>query len=132
MSATAAAPTRPGLGVYAIWALQVLLALAFFAAATAKLLGVPMMVQTFELIGFGQWLRYFTAAVEIIGGIGMLVPGLAGPAGLWLGVTMACATAAHLLVLPTPAGGAIVLMVLDLIVAWVRRSQIKALIARFF
>ena len=112
MSATVAASTKPGLRSYAIWALQVLLALLFVAAATAKLLGVPMMVKTFELIGFGQWFRYVTAAVEIIGGIGMLVPGFAGPAAVWLGLTMVCATAAHVLVLPDPPGGAIVLLVM--------------------
>jgi hypothetical protein len=71
-----------------------------------------------------------TAAVEIIGGLGMLVPGFAGPAGVWLGITMACATVAHLLVLPMPPGGAIVLLVLNLLVAWVRRGQVNALIAR--
>ena len=118
------------LRTFGTWALQILLALVFFAAATAKLLSVPMMVEEFELIGFGQWFRYVTAAVEIIGGVGLLVPGFAGPAGLWLGVTMACATMAHLLVLPMPAGGAIVLMLLSLLVAFLRRTQIKAQVAR--
>jgi hypothetical protein len=112
-----------------LYALQILLALVFVASAIAKSLSVPMLVEEFELIGFGQWFRYVTAVVEIIGAVGMLVPGLAG---LWLGLTMACAIVAHLLVLPMPPGAAIVLMVLNLLVAWVRKSEIRQFLAKVF
>ncbi|MDL2409136.1 DoxX family protein [Rhizobium calliandrae] len=56
------------------WILQVLLALAFVAAAGAKLASVPMMVESFEQIGLGQAFRYVTAAVEIIGALALLAP----------------------------------------------------------
>src|SRR5689334_8833738 len=98
------------------WILQVLLALAFLAAAGAKLAAIPMLVQEFNLIGLGQWLRYVTAIVEIIGAFALLVPGFAAYGALWLAITMFFATLAHLLAMhndPTPA---IVLLVLNLIV----------------
>ena len=51
----------------AVWGVRILLALAFGAAGAAKLVGAPMMVGTFDAIGWGQWLRYLTGAVEVLG-----------------------------------------------------------------
>ncbi|HSI28074.1 MAG: DoxX family protein [Methylophilus sp.] len=105
------------------WILQVLLALAFLAAAGAKLASVPMLVEEFNLIGLGQWLRYVAAIVEIIGAIALLTPGFAAYGALWLAITMFFATLAHLFAMhndPTPA---LVLLVLNLVVFWLRRDQ---------
>ncbi len=105
------------------WTLQVLLALAFLAAAGAKLASVPMLVQEFNLIGLGQWLRYITAIVEIIGAIALLTPRFAAYGALWLAITMFFATLVHLFILhdnPTPA---LVLLVLNLVVFWLRHYQ---------
>ena len=74
------------------WILQVLLALAFLAAAGAKLASMPMLVQEFDLIGLGQWLRYVTAIVEIIGAIALLTPRFSAYGALWLAITMFFAT----------------------------------------
>jgi putative oxidoreductase len=79
-----------------IWGIRILLALAFGAAGTAKLAGVPQMVANFEAIGFGQWFRYVTAAVELIGVVLILVPRTGFFGGLWLGGTMVGAVASHL------------------------------------
>jgi uncharacterized membrane protein YphA (DoxX/SURF4 family) len=49
------------------WILRILLALAFGAAAFAKLSSVPMMVAEFDKIGLGQWFRYFTGMTELAG-----------------------------------------------------------------
>ena len=109
------------------WVLQVLLALAFLAAAGAKLASVPMLVEEFNLIGLGQWLRYAAAIVEIIGAIVLLVPGFAAYGALWLAITMFFATLAHLFAMhnnPTPA---LVLLALNLAVFWLRRYQFKPL-----
>ena len=35
-------------------------------------------MQEFGLIGAGQWFRYFVGAAELAGGIGLLMPWLAG------------------------------------------------------
>ena len=50
-----------------LWVLKGLLALAFMAAALLKLSGNPKMVAEFGEIGFGQWFRYLTGAIEIAG-----------------------------------------------------------------
>jgi uncharacterized membrane protein YphA (DoxX/SURF4 family) len=80
-----------------MWTLQAIVAAAFFAAGVAKLAGVPFMVQLFEQIGFGQWFRIVTGVVEIVGAVALVYPGLASIGGLWLGFTMVCAVAIHLL-----------------------------------
>jgi uncharacterized membrane protein YphA (DoxX/SURF4 family) len=115
----------------AAWILQGLLVLAFTAAAGAKFAGVPMMVEVFRQIGLGQWFRYVTATVEILGVIALLTPGFAGAGALWLGITMAFAILTHLLILQSSPAGAIVLCVLSLTLVWLRRSQFAALRARF-
>ncbi len=120
-------PRKPAI---AAWILQGLLALAFAAAAGAKFAGVPMMVATFQQIGLGQWFRYVTATVEVIGVIALLVPGLAALGGLWLGITMAVAVLTHVFILHSNPGGAIVLVVLSLVLVWLRRDQVAALRAR--
>src|SRR5918995_6648623 len=58
----------------ALWAVKIILAIAFFSAGAAKLYGVPMMVETFQTIGLGQWFRYLTGALEVIGAILILMP----------------------------------------------------------
>jgi putative oxidoreductase len=50
----------------ALWGLRIIVALAFAAAALAKLLGQPMMVHEFGQLGLGQWFRFFTAGVELV------------------------------------------------------------------
>lgn len=109
----------------AAWSLQVLLAIVFLAAGGAKLAGIPMMVQVYDLIGVGQWFRIVTGIVEVAGAIALLVPGYAAFAALWLACTMVGAILAHLTVLPTPAAPAAVLLVLTATLAWLRRDQIR-------
>jgi uncharacterized membrane protein YphA (DoxX/SURF4 family) len=115
----------------AAWILQGLLALIFAAAAGAKFAGLPMMVMTFDQIGLGQWFRYVTATVEMIGVIALLTPRFAGPGALWLGITMAFAILTHLVILQSNPAGAIVLFALSLTLLWLRREQFAALRARF-
>ena len=109
------------------WALQILLAIVFLGAGGAKLAGVPMMVEIYDLLGLGQGFRIVTGLVEIAGAIALLVPGYALGAAVWLACTMAGAVLAHVLVLPTPAAPAIVLLVLCMAVAWLRRDQLPVL-----
>jgi uncharacterized membrane protein YphA (DoxX/SURF4 family) len=68
-------PFRPSRGrQIALWILRVLLGGAFIAAAAMKLTAQPQMVAEFATVGLGQWFRYFTAALELIGGVGVLIP----------------------------------------------------------
>lgn len=91
---------------YAVWALQILLALSFTAAGASKLL-----LPRTQLIQNGQtWAEDFSetqvkliGAAEVAGGIGLIVPAAAGiaplltpAAALGLAVVMGGAVATHL------------------------------------
>lgn len=107
-----------------IWALQIATAAAFFVAAFAKFSSSPAMVELFQKIGLGQWFRYFTAGLEIIGGILLLVPGFAASGAILLIAVMLGAIVMHVAKVggsPAHAGGYLVLASL---VLWLRRAQI--------
>jgi putative oxidoreductase len=57
-----------------VWVLRVLLAAAFLLAAGMKLSGQAITVTEFDEVGLGQWFRYFTGTLELIGGVAVLVP----------------------------------------------------------
>lgn len=57
-----------------IWVLRGLLGLLFLAAAVMKLTSQPQMVAEFQQVGLGDWFRYFTAALEVIGAVAVLTP----------------------------------------------------------
>ena len=69
-------------------AIKALLTLAFLAAGYFKLTGNEMMVGTFDAIGWGQWFRYVTGAIEVGGAVLLWVPGLQAIAAAVLGATM--------------------------------------------
>jgi len=119
-------PTRKGRSI-ASWALRALLGAVFLAAGGAKIAGLPMMVEIFDQIGLGQGFRYVTGFVEVVGAIGLFVPGMTLVAALWLGATMAGGILTHLLVLPTSPVPAIVLFGLCAVLAWLHRDQAVAL-----
>jgi putative oxidoreductase len=129
MSITSIQRGRPARRIGA-WTLQAILAAAFLAAGSAKLAGVPYMVELFEQIGLGQWFRVVTGVVEVTGAIALLVPGLASIGALWLGFTMVCAVATHVFVLHTSPVPAIVLGFIDAGVVYLRRDELVALLHR--
>ena len=111
----------PSLQNRLVWGVKVLLALAFAAAGSAKLAGVPMMVATFEAVGIGQWFRHVTGVIEWGGALMLLLPSTAFFAGLLLGATMLGATISHFTVVPGSPLGAIVLGLLCALVVWHQR-----------
>jgi len=104
-----------------VWGVRILLALAFGAAGMAKLAGVPQMVQVFDAIGFGQWFRYLTGAVEVVGAVLLLVPATGFFGGLLLAATMVGAVATHLVLIGGNPAPALVLGLLSAFVAWRQR-----------
>ena len=62
----------------ALWVLRAPVAALFLFAAFAKLSGNAMMVQEFAAVGIGQWFRYFTGALELVGAIALLTPAISG------------------------------------------------------
>ncbi|MGX1103685.1 MULTISPECIES: DoxX family protein [Bradyrhizobium] len=119
--AVAAAPSR--WKSVSLWVVRGLLALAFAAAGAAKLYGVPMLVEEFEHIGLGQWFRYFTGSLELLGAILILLPPVAAFGGVLLSCIMVGATVSHLFVIGGSPVPALVLLTLSAIVAYAKRSQ---------
>lgn len=116
-----------------LWALQGILGVFFIvASAGPKLLGEASTVQIFDDMGAAPWFRYFIGLVELAGGIGLLVPRLAGLAAAGLALLMVGAAITQAFILH---GGALVitplvLFVLFVFIAWGRRASIGDLIKR--
>ena len=103
------------------WFLSVLLALVFLAAGSLKLMSRPVAVQEFAQVGLGQWFRYFTGILETIGAVSLLIPALARWAAVLLATVMSGASVAHLMALHTPPTLPVILLVLILAAAGLRR-----------
>lgn len=89
-----------------LWVLQVVTAAAFLMAGFGTLSGYPMMVETFDKIGIGQWFRYVTGAIEIASAILLLIPRMTPVGAALLFCTMIGAVLSHLLLIggsPVPA-----------------------------
>jgi len=110
--------------------LQIAGAAMFFMAGTPKLTGAENMIQVFTAVGLGQWLRYFTGLLELIGAAALLVPYFAGLAALWLTAVMVAAVIAHLTVLGGSPAIALSLLIAMAIVAWGRRERTVRLFKR--
>jgi uncharacterized membrane protein YphA (DoxX/SURF4 family) len=113
-----ASPTRKP--HFTDWLLRLSLAGLFLAIGLEKFAAGHAgqeWVTLFARLGLGQWFRYFTGAVEALGGILMLVPRatLIG-AGL-LASAMIGAITAHLFVLGDPFAGIIPAVLLGIVVA---------------
>jgi uncharacterized membrane protein YphA (DoxX/SURF4 family) len=112
-----------------LWVLQILMGVFFIVASAApKFWGDPYAVQIFSEIGAGQWFRYLIGAIELAGGIGLMVPRLAGPAAVGFMGLMIGAGYTQAVVLDAPAMVVtpVILFVLAAIIAWGRRESIAA------
>ena len=110
--------------------IRTLLTLAFIGAGGAKLVGVEMMVATFDQIGFGQWLRYLTGLIEVAGAVLLWMPRKQVIGAALLGGTMVGAVLTHLLILGPSAAPAIVLGLLCTAVLYIHRDQIAQVLGR--
>ena len=104
--------------------LSVTTALVFIATGGAKLAGVPAMVQHFDNVGVGQWLRYVTGFLELTAGIGLLIPRRAFYAAVTLAVVMIGAIVAQLTVLAGAVGAPLALLVFVGVIGYLRRPQL--------
>lgn len=112
-------------GNVALWVLQVVLAGVFVLAAIPKLTADPQAVDGFTALGLGTVGMYLVGALEIAGAIGLLIPPLAGLAGLGLVGLMIGAVVTTVLMFgadPVVAIPATVLVLVG-IVAWGRRRR---------
>lgn len=114
----------------ALWTLRVFLALVFLATGMAKLYGVPQLVEGFAQIGLGQWFRYFTGCLEIVGAIAALVPRASAFGGvILLGVSIG-AFFTQLFIMHGDVVHTIVLATLTGVLVWTQRDKIVAIFSR--
>lgn len=123
-------------GNIGLWVLQVLGAAIFVFAGYAKLKGDTQQVEGFQAMGLGVAGMYIVGVLEIAGAVGLLLPGVAGFAGLCLIALMVGATIATvgmmgftpLLAVP------VVTLIVAAVIAWGRRATtprfVNALLGR--
>jgi putative oxidoreductase len=107
-----------------LWTLQILSAALFIMAGSSKLAGSEQVVEMFQAIGLGQWFRYLTGGLEVIGGIALLIPQMALFGALLLAVVMVGAVITHLFVVGGSPAMALVLLLVMSLIAWGRRGTI--------
>jgi uncharacterized membrane protein YphA (DoxX/SURF4 family) len=92
-------PVPDRLGVLRTWLPRVAIALVFVSVGSSKF-SDPMWVRLFGQIGLGQWFRYLTGAMQIAGGVLVLIPrtslaGIVLAACTMLGASVAWLTVLH-------------------------------------
>jgi uncharacterized membrane protein YphA (DoxX/SURF4 family) len=107
------------------WLLKILLATLFLFTGGAKLAGLPTMVDVFERVGFGQWLRYFTALLELGGAALLLWPSTTIVGALLLMIVSVGAFLAQLLLLHEDIIHTIVMMLVLGAIVWTHRDQLS-------
>ena len=80
----------------ALWVLQVLAAAMFLFSGVMKLVGAPAMVELFDTIGIGQWFRFLTGGLEVIGAVALLTRRFSAHGALLLATVMVGAVVTEL------------------------------------
>jgi putative oxidoreductase len=112
-----------------LWVLQILLgAFMIVASGVPKLFGVEAAAEGFDLIGWGDWFMYLTGALEVAGGVGLLIPRVSGLAAIGLSLLMIGAAVFNATILDFPVVTPLILLAFFAFVAWGRWYQTK----RFF
>ena len=116
---------RGRVAIIALWVAQIALAAMFLFAGGSKLVGAPAMVDLFAAIGWGQWFRYVTGAIEISSAVALMIPSAAPFGAILLVPTMFGAATANLFLGQSPAVP-LVLLLVAATVAWTRRNQLRS------
>ena len=106
-----------------LWVVQIALTAAFISAGVLKLTGAEQMVALFDKIGVGQWFRYVTGSIEVVGGICLLLPRLVDKAATLLTLTMTSAFLTHVLLIGGNPAAAAILAFASAAVAYLRRQD---------
>jgi uncharacterized membrane protein YphA (DoxX/SURF4 family) len=124
-SAASSPTTRGRVARIALRTVQVLLAL-FYAIASAlpKLIAHPSAVESFDKIGWGSAGMYIIGALELAGGIALLVPLLQSVAALALSALMVGAFIVQLTVFDGQYAATPLILIVPLAqIAWARRGH---------
>jgi putative oxidoreductase len=105
--ATPATTPRIAIGT---WVLRGCIAAGFLLLGERKLFPVEgsMWVRMFDQIGYGDWFRHLTGAMQVAGALLLVVPRTAIVGAALIGATLVGAMLAHMFVLGTGVGGAII------------------------
>src|SRR5258705_8485536 len=112
-----------------LWILQIGAAGMFLMVGFLKLSGDPQLVGLFDAIGLGQWFRYLTGSLEVLGAFLLLIPRLSGLGALMLVGVMLGAVPTHLFVVGGSALPATILLIVTGVTAWGRRKRTMNLLA---
>src|SRR2546427_5747094 len=112
-----------------LWILQIAAAGMFLMVGFFKLSGDPRMVALFDAIGLGQWFRYVTGSLEVLGALLLLIPRLSGLGALLLMGVMLGAVPTHLFVVGGSPLSAIILLIVTGVVVWARRKRTMNILA---
>ncbi|MGW6566155.1 DoxX family protein [Streptomyces sp. NPDC054975] len=112
--------------------LQILLALAFaIPSAGPKLVGHWSAAESFDRIGWGDWLMYAVGALELAGAVALVIPLLSSAAATGLIGLMTGAFVTQLTVFDGQYALTPVLFAVPLaVIAWTRRHHNAELLAR--
>jgi len=100
-----------------LWVLQLVGAGVFALQGASKLVGEYEVVDSFATLGYGQWVRYAVAIIEIAGAFLLLFP-MSAEVGAWLlMLLMVGAIFANVMFLHASPGLPIVLLVLMILIA---------------
>jgi putative oxidoreductase len=110
-------PKRGAIDVFTIWLPRVALAAVFLNVGVQKFGTDTMWIRLFAQIGLGQWLRYLTGVLQILGAIFVLVPATMPFGVLMLAGTMAGAIVAWVFGLHAAANALVPAVLLAALVA---------------
>ena len=104
-----------------VWGLSVFLALIFIFAGVPKIIGgQTFLLQAAAMHGFPSWMRILVGVFEVVGGLALLVPGLAIYGAIGLGILMIPAAITQAMSGESGLYVPFILFVLLLVVAWQR------------
>jgi putative oxidoreductase len=112
---------------------QISLGALFVMAGAGKLAGGEQTVQQFRVWGYSDGFRILIGLLEVLGGVGLLIPRIAAPSALGLMAIMVGAAYTHLANHEGlgKASTSIILLLLLWLVAYVRRDRFYTLLATF-
>jgi putative oxidoreductase len=111
-------------------AVRAVVAVAFILAGAANLSSTPSVIEMFDAVGVGHWLRYLAALVEVAGAAMLLLPGFIGIGAVLLAATCLAALIGHFFVLGNTSLETVLLLAATSAILWYRRRELLVLYRR--
>ena len=107
-----------------VWVLRILLALVFLYEGLDKFSSSRLWATVFSRIGFGDWFRYATGAIEAVGALLLLIPRATPIAVSLLTCTMMGAIVTHVFVMGLGPQTVIVMVLIGMLLGlgWMGRA----------